>query len=163
MKKHLIGFTRWIFHRPGRAGHAYHRLDQPGTASPKPFSRLLAWGRRLTCKTRSLCSAASKCQRSGYLLAGEEPGRDKPVSVPKGHLAVYVGQKDGEFRRVLVPVIYFNHPLLGELLREAAEEYGFNQRGGLTIPCDVSEFERVQSQIASTGCGGRRRLWRPRR
>ena len=36
---------------------------------------------------------------------------ESPVTVLKGHLAVYVGQKDGDFYRVLVPVIYFNHPL----------------------------------------------------
>lgn len=34
--------------------------------------------------------------------------------MPKGH----VGQEDGDFRRVLVLVIYFDHTLFGELLRE---------------------------------------------
>ncbi|PHT95424.1 Auxin-responsive protein SAUR36 [Capsicum annuum] len=70
-----------------------------------------------------------------------------PVPVPKGHLAVYVGQKDGDYKRVLVPVIYINHPLFSELLREAEEEYGFNHPGGITIPCRISEFERVQTRI----------------
>nr|GMC84528.1 auxin-responsive protein SAUR36-like [Ipomoea batatas] len=39
-------------------------------------------------------------------------------------MAVYVGQKDGDFKRILVPVMYFNHPLFGELLREAENEFG---------------------------------------
>jgi len=81
---------------------------------------------------------------------------EKAVSVPKGHLAVYVGQKDGDFHRVLVPVMYFNHPLFSQLLKEAEEEYGFNQQGGITIPCRYSEFERVHTRIQSSGsgCGG---------
>lgn len=83
--------------------------------------------------------------------------KEKKLTVPKGHLAVYVGQKDGDFRRVLVPVIYFNHPLFGELLREAEEEYGYEHHGGITIPCQISDFERVQNRIAS-GCRGGRRL-----
>jgi SAUR family protein len=66
-------------------------------------------------------------------------------------LAVYVGDGngDGDFHRVLVPVFYFNHPLFGELLREAEEEYGFHQEGGITIPCQFSEFEKVRTRIAA--------------
>ncbi|KAK4758615.1 hypothetical protein SAY87_019916 [Trapa incisa] len=166
MKKPLISFTRWIFHRPGRAARSssYHRLDQLAPCSG-PFSGLLTWGRRLTGKTRSLCCALSKRRSSGYLPFGEERPQEKPASIPKGHLVVYVGQKDGDFRRVMVPVIHFNHPLFGELLREAEEEFGFSQQGGITIPCGVSEFERIQNRIASTvyGVGGsRRRLWKAR-
>ncbi|WMV49545.1 hypothetical protein MTR67_042930 [Solanum verrucosum] len=62
-------------------------------------------------------------------------------------MAIYVGQKDGDCKRVLVPVIYFNHPLFSELLREVEDEYGFNYPGGIIIPCRISEFERVQTQI----------------
>lgn len=84
------------------------------------------------------------------------------MKVPKGHLAVYVGRRSGELRRVLVPVVYFNHPLFGDLLREAEEEFGFSHRGGgITIPCEVSEFERVKSQVAAAGnCGRRRSTWK---
>lgn len=80
---------------------------------------------------------------------GSDPVDKSGSPVPKGHLAVYVGQKDGEFRRVLVPVVYFNHPLFGELLKEAEKEYGFCHQGGITIPCRVTEFERVKTRIAS--------------
>ncbi|XP_062148757.1 uncharacterized protein LOC133857472 [Alnus glutinosa] len=51
------------------------------------------------------------------------------------HLAMYVEQQDGGFHRVLVPVMYFNHPLFGELLREAEEESRHQHQGGITIPC----------------------------
>lgn len=70
--------------------------------------------------------------------------------MPKGHLAVYVGEEDGEWQRVVVPAVYFNHPLFGGLLREAEKEYGFHQPpGGLTIPCRISEFESVRTRIAA--------------
>lgn len=84
-------------------------------------------------------------------------GQEKAEAVPKGHMAVYVGQNDGDFSRVFVPVIYFNHPLFGELLREAEEEYGYNHPGGITIPCRIAEFERVKTRIAA-GHGARKRL-----
>lgn len=74
-------------------------------------------------------------------------------------MAVYVGQKDGVFQRVLVPVIYFNHPLFGDLLREAEEEYGFAHPGGITIPCRISEFERVQTRIAAGNDSRRFLTW----
>lgn len=147
--RHLIRFSRWIARkaraRPGR----YRRLGSPDSS---PITRLLTWGRKL------LCSSSASPGGSGYYRIGSDPA---PVVVPKGHLAVYVGQKDGEFCRVLVPVIYFNHPLFGDLLREAEKEYGFNHPGGITIPCRVTEFERVKTRIAAgSGRGGRRLAWR---
>lgn len=93
------------------------------------------------------------------MRVGEEPVKENPGAVPKGHMAVYVGQKDGDFHRVLVPVFYFNHPLFGELLREAEEEFGFNQPGGITIPCRFAEFERVKTRIAA-GAGGKKIPWK---
>uniref|UniRef100_A0A2P2MS50 Indole-3-acetic acid-induced protein ARG7-like n=1 Tax=Rhizophora mucronata TaxID=61149 RepID=A0A2P2MS50_RHIMU len=61
------------------------------------------------------------------------------IDVPKGCLAIKVGQGE-EQQRFVVPVIYFNHPLFMHLLKEAEEEYGFDQKGTFTIPCHVDEF-----------------------
>jgi len=157
--KRFVRISTWIFSRT--------RIHPPGcnsigpsestcSSKSKSLSKIINWGRRLTKGAKSICSAKP---RSGYIPVGHEPVCDKPVPVPKGHLAVYVGQKDGEFHRVLVPLIYFNHPLFGELLREAEEEYGFNQQGGITIPCRFSEFERVQTRIKSGSCG-RKLTWK---
>lgn len=78
----------------------------------------------------------------------EEAARPKPP--PKGHLVVYVGRKDVDpLYRVLVPVIYFNHPLFGALLREAEQEFGFHQPGGITIPCPIADFESVRTRVAA--------------
>ncbi|XP_050204103.1 auxin-responsive protein SAUR36-like [Mercurialis annua] len=155
--KRLIRISRWIFRRT-RNIRSYDKLCTSGKSCSrlKPITKLINWGRRLTTGAKSLCYAKPK---SGYIHIGEEPTDKKPATVPKGHMAVYVGQKDGDFHRVLVPVFYFNHPLFGELLREAEKEYGFHQPGGITIPCGYSEFERVQTRIAA-GSGGRQLTWK---
>ncbi|XP_022958311.1 auxin-responsive protein SAUR32-like [Cucurbita moschata] len=50
--------------------------------------------------------------------------RSKP-DTPKGCLAVLVGQ---EQERFVIPVIYVNHPLFVQLLKDAEDEYGFDQK-----------------------------------
>ncbi|KAK9145764.1 hypothetical protein Sjap_005667 [Stephania japonica] len=67
--------------------------------------------------------------------------------VPKGCLAVMVGHQDEEQQRFVVPVMYFNHPLFMQLLKEAEEEFGFDQKGTITIPCHVEEFRQVRGLI----------------
>uniref|UniRef100_A0A2P2M4P1 Uncharacterized protein n=1 Tax=Rhizophora mucronata TaxID=61149 RepID=A0A2P2M4P1_RHIMU len=155
--KRMIRISGWIFRRTKKPP-VYGRLGAPEpTCKSKPLEKLINWGRRLrSSAAKSLCLVKP---RSGYIRLGHEPLSVKPGTVPKGHLAVYVGQKDGDFHRVLVPVIYMNHPLFGQLLREAEEEYGFNQQGGITIPCQYSEFESVQTRIAS-GSRGSRPTWK---
>ncbi|XP_074263444.1 auxin-responsive protein SAUR32 [Silene latifolia] len=69
------------------------------------------------------------------------------VGVPKGCLAIKVGQTIEEQQRFVVPVVYFNHPLFMKLLKEAEEEYGFDQKGTITIPCHVEDFRYVQGLI----------------
>ncbi|KAG5009029.1 hypothetical protein JHK87_017544 [Glycine soja] len=66
--------------------------------------------------------------------------------VPKGCMAIKVGQGE-EQQRFVVPVIYINHPLFMQLLKEAEEEYGFDQKGTITIPCHVEEFRNVRGLI----------------
>ncbi|CAK8576699.1 unnamed protein product [Lathyrus sativus] len=65
-------------------------------------------------------------------------GSTKGFDVPKGYLAVYVGEK---MRRFVIPISYLNQSLFQELLNEAQEEFGYNHpMGGLTIPCSEDEF-----------------------
>ncbi|XP_057439701.1 auxin-responsive protein SAUR32-like [Lotus japonicus] len=73
-------------------------------------------------------------------------GKKQETSVPKGCMAVKVGQGE-EKQRFVVPVMYFNHPLFMQLLKEAEEEYGFDQKGTITIPCHVEEFRNVRGLI----------------
>lgn len=66
--------------------------------------------------------------------------------VPKGHVAVYVGEV--QRRRYVVPLSYLNHPSFQALLRRAEEEFGFDHpMGGLTIPCSENAFVEVTSRM----------------
>ncbi|KAE8723326.1 cysteine-rich repeat secretory protein 15-like isoform X1 [Hibiscus syriacus] len=153
--KRLVRIRRW-FNRKVRNPCGYHRLTQAGSfCKSNALSKFINWGRRFTNGVKSICTVKSG---SGYIPIGEDPINKKPIEVPKGHLAVYVGQNNGDFHRVLVPVIYFNHPLFGELLRDAEKEYGFSHPGGITLPCGFSEFVKVQTRIAA-GTGGRKAVW----
>ena len=60
-------------------------------------------------------------------------------NVPKGHLAVYVGET--QKKRFTVPISYLKHPSFQNLLSQAEEEFGFDHSmGGLTIPCSEKVF-----------------------
>uniref|UniRef100_A0A5B7AMH2 Putative auxin-induced protein X15 n=1 Tax=Davidia involucrata TaxID=16924 RepID=A0A5B7AMH2_DAVIN len=61
-------------------------------------------------------------------------------SVPEGHLPVYVGE---EMERFIVSAELLNHPIFIQLLNKSAQEYGYEQKGVLRIPCHVLVFERV--------------------
>ncbi|XP_022763112.1 auxin-induced protein 15A-like [Durio zibethinus] len=73
----------------------------------------------------------------------------KPSDVPKGHVAVYVGEAPR--KRFVVPISYLNHPSFAELLNRAEEEFGFNHpTGGPTIPCKEDAFVNLTSQLNSS-------------
>ncbi|GFZ16502.1 SAUR-like auxin-responsive protein family [Actinidia rufa] len=133
------------------------------TPYAEAMSKLCNLGRSLKQGAKGLCFPNSK---PGYIRVGQDPIEAKPASVPKGQLAVYVGEREDDAHRFFVPVIYFNHPLFGDLLREAEEEYGYDHPGRIQIPCRVSEFEKVKTRIAASGsgCGSgrRRRSWKLR-
>jgi SAUR family protein len=57
------------------------------------------------------------------------------------------GGEEEEEERFVVPVGYLKHPLFVALLKAAEDEYGFEQKGAITIPCGVDHFRRVQGII----------------
>ncbi|MED6223387.1 hypothetical protein PIB30_073522 [Stylosanthes scabra] len=62
----------------------------------------------------------------------------KALEVPKGYLAVYVGEK---MKRFMIPISYLNQALFQELLSQAEEEFGYDHpMGGLTVPCSEEAF-----------------------
>nr|AMQ09549.1 small auxin up regulated protein [Boehmeria nivea] len=74
--------------------------------------------------------------------------RSSQDQVPKGHIAVYVGDQFQNKKRFVVPIAYLNHPSFRELLKRAEEEFGFNHpMGGLTIPCREETFINLTSQL----------------
>ncbi|XP_024991471.1 auxin-responsive protein SAUR21-like [Cynara cardunculus var. scolymus] len=72
--------------------------------------------------------------------------RNYQRDVPKGHLAVYVGEN--QKRRFVVPVSYLEQPLFQNLLRQSEEEFGFDHpMGGLTISCQEDEFFKLAALL----------------
>ncbi|KAK7312277.1 hypothetical protein VNO77_36034 [Canavalia gladiata] len=64
----------------------------------------------------------------------------KAVELPKGYLAVYVGER---MKRFVIPISYLNQPSFQDLLNEAEEEFGYDHpMGGLTIPCREDVFQQ---------------------
>ncbi|CAL5402213.1 unnamed protein product [Camellia sinensis] len=69
--------------------------------------------------------------------------------VPKGYLAVYVGES--EKKRFVIPISYLNQPSFQDLLSQAEEEFGFDhQMGGLTIPCREDIFIDLTAQLGGS-------------
>lgn len=150
LKRRLTTFIWLILCKKTRS---YYRLGRVNQDRPRPGSifKLLS---RLKSKARTLFLRNNPDRIRDR--AHESLLDDRHITVPKGKTAVYVGSGEGDdFQRVLVPVIYFNHPLFGELLREVEQEFGFDHPGGITIPCRITEFEKVRMRIA-TGLDGRK-------
>ncbi|GAU22112.1 hypothetical protein TSUD_310160 [Trifolium subterraneum] len=69
----------------------------------------------------------------------------KAANVPKGYLAVYVGEK---MKRFLIPMSYLNQPSFQDLLSQSEEEFGYDHpMGGLTIPCTEDVFLHITSHF----------------
>ncbi|KAL5215346.1 hypothetical protein ABZP36_004498 [Zizania latifolia] len=146
----LLGVWRWALRSRRRRG--YLRLQTTGASDgpckdrggAKRLAQMLRWGLSLARRL----SLRQKDSGRRMLDGGES------VSTPKGQVAVYVGDAaPGESLRYVVPVVYFNHPMLGELLREAKKEFGFQHPGGITIPCAKSRFE-LAAAVAAAGRKG---------
>ncbi|CAN6240302.1 unnamed protein product [Urochloa humidicola] len=155
----LLGLWRWALCGRRRRRSGYLRLQHrcastSGTVSggdcgertARKLPPVLQWG-------RSLARRLSLGWRTGgghRALGGGGFGDGEPeeVTTPKGKVAVYVGGGEASLRYV-VPVVYFNHPMFGELLREAEEEFGFQHPGGITIPCPAARFEQAAALAAA--------------
>ena len=66
-------------------------------------------------------------------------------TAPKGHFVVYVGS---EMTRFVLPTSFLKNPLFQQLLDKAAEEFGFDNRSRIVLPCDVSKFQRLVAFLA---------------
>ncbi|KAK9940056.1 hypothetical protein M0R45_016731 [Rubus argutus] len=65
-----------------------------------------------------------------------------PQDVKEGHFAV-IAADGGQMKRFVVALSYLSHPRFLDLLKQAAEEYGFDREGALTIPCPPSDLEKI--------------------
>ncbi|CAN1159161.1 Auxin-responsive protein SAUR24 [Linum perenne] len=79
--------------------------------------------------------------------SGSSRGSSRFQDVPKGYLAVYVGET--QKKRFVVPVSYLSQPSFQDLLSMAEEEFGFDHpMGGLTIPCSEETFVSATSNLS---------------
>lgn len=85
-------------------------------------------------------------RRSESFLRSSVTRRSKKQtsSVPEGHVPVYVGD---EMERFVVSAELLNHPVFIGLLNRSAQEYGYEQKGVLQIPCHVLVFERIMESL----------------
>ncbi|KAL0436396.1 UNVERIFIED_CONTAM: Auxin-responsive protein SAUR50 [Sesamum radiatum] len=85
-----------------------------------------------------------------------------PEDVKEGHFAV-IAVDDDELKRFVVPLSFLTHPSFLRLLEQAAEEYGFDHDGALTVPCRPTELERILAEQwaeeSVVGSGGDDHSW----
>lgn len=106
----------------------------------------IVWGVKMGIQLGGgIAQAKEKLRRTLSPRNGSMGSSHNQVDVPKGHLAVYVGETH---KRFVIPISYLNHPLFQELLHWAEQEFGYNHpMGGLTIPCSEHYFISLTSSI----------------
>jgi len=67
--------------------------------------------------------------------------------VKKGHFVVIAKDED-EAKRFIVPLSCLTNPIFVSLLEEAAEKYGFNGDGALTVPCRPNDISAAMEMEA---------------
>ncbi|XP_028964963.1 auxin-responsive protein SAUR27-like [Malus domestica] len=93
-------------------------------------------------------SRCNSCKEnsSAVIFNSSLGGSYNVADVPKGYLAVYVGEN--ERQQFIIPVSYLNQPSFQDLLSDAEQEFGFDHpMGGLTIPCRQDIFIDIISQF----------------
>ncbi|KAF7142384.1 hypothetical protein RHSIM_Rhsim05G0064700 [Rhododendron simsii] len=84
--------------------------------------------------------------RQSSLTVANKAASSTAADVPKGHLAIYVGES--EKKRFVIPISYLSNPSFQDLLSQSEEEFGFDHpMGGLTIPCREDVFIDLASQL----------------
>ncbi|KAG0522280.1 hypothetical protein BDA96_07G023500 [Sorghum bicolor] len=85
------------------------------------------------------------------------PSSSSVPDVPRGYLAVYVGEGR---KRLVIPTACLSHPAFVTLLKRVEDEFGFDHRcGGLTIPCaSEGDFADIVAAAVDEHHHSRRRL-----
>ncbi|XP_050379500.1 auxin-responsive protein SAUR50 [Argentina anserina] len=65
-----------------------------------------------------------------------------PEDVKEGHFAVFA-VKGKETKRFVVKLESLNNPAFLKLLEQAKEEYGFEQKGALAVPCRPEDLHKI--------------------
>ncbi|KAK4432574.1 Auxin-responsive protein SAUR50 [Sesamum alatum] len=111
--------------------------------------------KKLAKKVKVIGNADRQPSHYEYLLRDNDGGASSPTpttptTTPTGTFVMYVGD---DRQRFVVPTGYLSHPLFKILLEKAYNEFGFNQRNGLVVPCSVAAFQEVVSAVEC--CNGK--------
>ncbi|KAF7817167.1 auxin-responsive protein SAUR50-like [Senna tora] len=109
----------------------------------KKWRKLANSSKTTSSNSNSSSSKSIKFLKRTLSISEREGGGSSNV-VPKGYLAVCVGE---ELKRFIIPTEYLGHQVFHMLLREAEEEFGFEQTGVLRIPCEVPVFESILKMV----------------
>ena len=94
----------------------------------------------LNSLSKSLSYFMSPLRRPSNMIDIDTSWKKSFNKTPRVYIALYVGE---ERRRFLLKANMINHPLFATLLEKANEEFGFDQEGPITIPCDIAFFEHI--------------------
>ncbi|CAI9778924.1 unnamed protein product [Fraxinus pennsylvanica] len=102
--------------------------------------------KKLAKKIKVVGNEGGDPSQNECLLRDNDEGGGSPSSTktPPGTFAVYIGE---ERQRFVVPIGYLSHPLFKMLLEKAYNEFGFEQRNGLVVPCSVTAFQEVVNAV----------------
>lgn len=85
-------------------------------------------------------------RRVSYLSDIVEEENERTTKVPEdvkeGHFAV-IAMHGEETKRFVVELDYLTDPAFLKLLEQAREEYGFQQKGALAVPCTPEELQKI--------------------
>lgn len=113
----------------------------------KEFWQMASW--KSTAKMpqaamlRQILKSCSGLRRRSWSWSGMED-EGLPEDVPRGHFAVYVGEKRS---RHIVPISWLGHPKFQCLLQRAGEEYGFSHEMGITLLCEEAIFSSLVTSL----------------
>ncbi|EEF42910.1 auxin-responsive protein SAUR19 [Ricinus communis] len=89
-----------------------------------------------------LHSSASKAPNLDTIDEQISAAKVLPEDVRQGHFAA-IAVKGGEPKRFVLELDYLSDPAFMKLLEQAEEEYGFQQQGVLSIPCQPEELQAI--------------------
>ncbi|GKV40940.1 hypothetical protein SLEP1_g48530 [Rubroshorea leprosula] len=115
---------------------------QDGKESCKGLSMLRHFTRKLQRVLPILPSTRSEQNGVHFDEDLEAATKMVPNDVKEGHFAV-VAVNGGNPKRFILDLSFLANPAFLSLLEQAEEEYGFQQKGPLAVPCHPEELQKI--------------------